>query len=444
MSVTTRPNLVDRLFLMLDGIHAPATVHTFATLDGAPDPERLVDALEGTLAEAPLLRTVARRRWWGYRRTATSWSREAIRDLITFSRDPREEADSLRRPMELESRPPVRLFVCTTGERTRLVLTLHHSIADGRAGFHCLDRLAAHYQATFSGEPPPPPPAPMPSRSYQGYLWELSGHDRLRAILRTARTFGEIALKSSTQAKALDCATFTDQPLPCRGQLSNRSLTLAPGEVERLKAWARERHATLNDLLLASALATGSVVWPQPEALPLDVMLPVSLRDPGILDIANRVAELPLRFAAADCRTFERAFEAVRATTPVARDRINAVVRICERALMSYLPPRLFRFLAGKHFDLPTNRAMTMVFSNLGVVTPAPRAFGSHAILEASFLGPLSTPPGMGIWLSTVEGRLGLCIGYMEPAVSAESIEAFCRVFRSHLDAILEAQPSRA
>lgn len=426
-----KPNMVDRVFMRLDGIQKSANLYLFVTLEGRLDQAVFSTALQQTLEELPLLRTLVKPGIFGYARRVVPLDTIDPSEFLRFAQGAQEEAAFLQEPLDLEHQLPVRVLV-TPGESTRLTVALNHSTGDASGGFFFIDRLAQRYSSLLTGKPLPELPRDPLPRSYFSHVRRLPWPIFLSACLQTARTFVEVGMPWSKAARALECATFTDLPLPIQGDMRCRIDTIEPVQVDLLKAWARAHGGTLSDLLLAVIAVVGCRVWP-PEQRAVIAMLPVSLRTNAPKDVSNRVSEVSIRLEPHACNSLQEAFEAVRQATPAARDGISAACKIFERALVSHMPPGMLRPIVAKHFDRPINRTMTFVFSNLGVLDPLPGDFGSSQVVAASFIPPLSTPPGFGLGLATVKGRLSYCIGYNHPAITEASIARFCEAFAEEL-----------
>ncbi|MGW2014883.1 amino acid adenylation domain-containing protein [Streptomyces sp. NPDC001927] len=144
-------------------------VQELLDLGGTVDPARLKAALQLLLDRHPLLRAAFRQLPGGQvvQRLADHaelpWSEAdtARTELAEVLRQDRAEGFDLARP------PLMRATLIRDGQRHRLLLTLHHVIADGWSVSVLLRELTAAYR----GETLPEPPAPQP------YLAWLAGRD---------------------------------------------------------------------------------------------------------------------------------------------------------------------------------------------------------------------------------------------------------------------------
>ena len=417
------PNLVDRLFLLLDGLQGSASLNLYwLGLAGDLEREALSEALAEALERTPVLRSTVIRGAWGFRRTARPLTPGDLDALLGWDETGSDEvAFALhRRPWDMARDLPIRLLVQRLpAGGSRLVAAMHHSATDAMGGYFFLDRLAAHYGARLAGEAPPAWPAPPATRSYLAYWRTLPLGLRLRGYARALGSFRELTAAQPA------CATFGDQPLPARGAFAWTAVAVPEALGPALRAWARAGGGTLRDLLLAAVAVAGTRTWPQDGPLPVVAMVPSNLRDGVPTDVANRVAEVPVRLPAEAAGALEAAFAAATAATAVARDRPQAFARIAERGLASRLPPGLFRRAVGTHLDRSPNRTMSLVFSNLGVVDAFPRDFGPVRVTAVGGAPPLTMPPGLAVVPATRGGRLVLTLAWLEPALAAESVRRF-------------------
>jgi NRPS condensation-like uncharacterized protein len=433
--------LVDRLFLLLDGLQGPSSLNLYSvSLDRPLEPGIFKAAVADLLAEQALLRTRALRGSWSLRRYALPV--QDVDEVLFWGQDSLgagweapEELAFMRRPLDLSTQPPVRILARPSQGGARVVMGLHHSVADGVGGYFVLDRLAAHYTARLGGQAVEAAPV-APARAYRSYFRRFKPVEKRRAIFGMGNVLKEMLFDLGPYAM------FGDVAPPAQGQFAWRELVLPESFVPALRAGARERGGTLNDLLLAATAEAGVATWPVQDHRPVLVMIPVSLRDGPTVDMTNRVAELPIRLPADACLDFEAAFAVVKERTPLARDRGRAFARICQYGIASWLPPKWVRPIVARSLARPENHALTYVFSNTGVLDPQPRDFGPAKVLSVAGQPPLTFPPGLGIVAATARGRLTLTVAWVDPVLRADRVELFCAALLRRLGAIASQHPS--
>ncbi len=430
-----RPNLVDRLMLRLEEAQGQLTFHIFLELDGDLDRAAFTTALGDTIADFPVLASRIRKTRWGFRREAVAPASIDATALVDWQPGAgmAEELAFVQAALDVEAAAPVRLLVVPGEAGTRLVAKIHHVAMDGVGAFLWLDQLARRYVERLAGGPASPGPAPGRTRSYAQYVWALTWRERFAVLSRgaDALTGFFIGRGTGTGGPNADYATFLDQPLPTRGEVRYAIARLAPERVATLKAWTRARGGTMNDVLFAAFAVAGLARWPQ--ARPVVAHIPVNLREGAPTGVFNRVADVRVALDPRDLADFDAAFRATLAVTPAARDRLQAVARIFERFAVSYFPRRAFGRLVEQYMARPRNGIMTFDFSNLGVHADLAGDFGAARVTGGWLVGPQSSPPGLGCYVTTIRGELVLAIGYMHPCMSEASAEGLVAATREVL-----------
>ncbi|WP_260256121.1 amino acid adenylation domain-containing protein [Streptomyces sp. 840.1] len=229
-------------------------VQELLELDGLVDPDRLRAALQLLLDRHPLLRA-------SYRQLPGGEVVQRLADHVTL---PWQEADTAEtalddvlradraRPFDLARPPLLRATLVRDGHRHRLLLTLHHIVADGWSVSVLLRELMAAYR----GDELPAPADPRP------YLAWLAGRDRDAA--REAWRQALRALDGPTRLAAPDAAD--GERAPARPEQVDTRL---PEELTAaLTAYARTHGLTLSTvmhgawaLLLGALTGSGDLVF---------------------------------------------------------------------------------------------------------------------------------------------------------------------------------------
>ena len=439
-----RLNLVDRLMLRLDELPGALTFHVFLDLDGDLDRAALEAAFADTLHDFPVLAARIRKTRLGHRREALAPAELAAPCAAAWltwqpGAGPAEERRFEQAALDPAAGPPVRLWLAPHGGGTRLVAKVHHAAMDGVGAFIWLDQLARRYGERVAGGAPSPAPPVPPTHSYAQYVWALSWRERVAVLSRGADALAAffIGRGTGTGGPNADYATFLDRPLPTAGEVRHVVVRLAPAEVSALKAWTRAHGGTMNDVLFAAFVACAFTRWPQ--ALPVVAHIPVNLRTGAPSGVFNRVADVRVALDPRDLGDFESAFRATLGVTPAARDRLQAVARIFERYAVSHFPRRAFGRLVAAYMARPKNGIMTFDFSNLGVHADLVGDFGAARVKGGWLVGPQSSPPGLGCYVTTIRGELALAIGYLHPCMTDESAEALAAATRACLQGLPRA-----
>lgn len=411
-------NLVDRLYLLLDGIGAPAQIFIGVELDGRLDPSALHLAANALICDYPKLDTRVERRLLGYRRVSTRGN--ASDDLVILSR---AESAFLQKRLDLRGSRGIQwLGINRDDGSSMLLMAVHHSVCDGASALVALERLSAHYGYLTGGKTSVPDAVAvaMPHR-YREYLRKMPAQERLSTIVNAFTHFTRLAGFAVSEA----CATFTDMPLPCTGELRRRIIAIPTRDVHHLMRWGIRRRATVADALLAAAVVSGVSTWPQNEPNLVAVNLPLGGRaDAGL---ANRMMSSWVRIPLDRCKSFPDALRSVtEQTAPARRPAAGIRETIVENAALSFLPPIVFDRMARGYFAQRRNTRETTTFSVLGgPLDPPMTEFGNLRVLDVFVAGSVLAPPGLRLGIVAAPGKLNLCISYLYPVISETSMDRF-------------------
>ena len=159
----------------------------------------------------------------------------------------RQVEEETQRPFDLEKGPLLRVKLLRLASREHaLVLTLHHSIADGWSMPIIVDELIQGYEASRSGQSAQRPALPIQYADYAIWQrdWMEAGEQERQLAYWQARLGGD--------QPVLELPTDHPRPAVQRDAGANLGLEL-PGELaQRLKVLAQQQGVTLFMLLLAS------------------------------------------------------------------------------------------------------------------------------------------------------------------------------------------------
>lgn len=429
----SRPNLLSRIYLQLDGAGGAAWIYYVLDLAERIDPAALRRALEGLLEDWPQLRSRGVRRWYGYRRDLIPLADVDLDSVLTVSSDAGAADVFLQHKPDLARELPIQVLLHQGPTQDQIVTALHHSLADGQALLFVLARLSERYGASIRGEPAPPYLQPEPEARYRHLLQGVSWSDRSRIVREACRYLWDGA-RLPGSARPLALATFIDEPLPARGQLRYMRIGLSFDQAACLIRWAVKRNGSPTDVLLTASLRAAMKVWPDQAAMPIMVSLPVSVRSAADIDVTNRVGVMDFEVHAGD---FETVFAQVSVATAQARTRRPAVLNIFKFTLASYLPPVIFERVARRYFSHKVNVRESLTFTALGVFDEGPRRFGPVAVTDSVLLGSVIAPPGLKVNVSPHGGRLNLCVAYLDPVITPASIVAFTEAVRAELGSLV-------
>ncbi|MFY9586601.1 MAG: condensation domain-containing protein, partial [Actinomycetota bacterium] len=156
---------VEELLFLLDSPAEPQNQRLEIELAGALDPTRLRAAIDEVVAHHQMLRVRLRPWRQSDRRLVWEVGEELDDDPLTHIStetyadlcDARDEL--LSRPFSLVRSPPFRVGLLEHGDRSHLLLVVHHTAVDGQALLTIMRELAAAY----AGQPLPPEERRVPA-----------------------------------------------------------------------------------------------------------------------------------------------------------------------------------------------------------------------------------------------------------------------------------------
>lgn len=280
----------------------PANVGAVLLLDEV-DPAMLAAALAGRMAEVPRMRQRLKRAPLAGGRTVwvddPNFDARRHLDVVACSAPGDETAlmatavQTVITPLDL-ARPLWRARIITglADGRVGLVLVLHHVLADGLGGLAVLAELVDKPEVgPPTTRPPAPRPAPMPST-----LRADAARSRRESLRRAPQALASLGpalteLGRERTGRAPRCSL--NAPTGPHRRVAVTSVELAP-----LRKAARDRGATVNDVLLvAAARALGALLAARGEHPPeLVISVPVSARPNATADqLGNQVGVMSVR-----------------------------------------------------------------------------------------------------------------------------------------------------
>jgi NRPS condensation-like uncharacterized protein len=321
--------------------------------------------------------------------------------------------------------------VCLWRESTRdtLLVRMTHEVGDGAALQYLVARLGSIY-SELCADPDHRPAAntgvdrdltqvlsQLPAGEYRRILWDFV---RFMAPRHSPRRTHRLPLPREPIGAAALVAT-----------------TISPARAAGLSAFAKARHATLNDMMLAAAYRALAAVGSWDGTSGLRIPMTVNLRrwapvkeQPG--PISNQSAfEWPflIRDLGAD---FEETLTKVRDIT---RSRKTSRPGFA-LAILTHLwwkiqkPPATLAQRHAGHTAMPESEP-DLTFSNEGALDKAGIAFGSQAPAAARVVPPFFAAPRLHVSLSGYRGCLELL------AVTSENCRPFVERFFEALRAEL-------
>lgn len=386
------------LFNELARYSADQQVSVVLGLDGMLDSGRLARAVSLLLADEPVLSCRVERDSRRVRFAATT--RAA---LSTVSADDAWSAalDHASQPVDPYTGPLLEVVHVRGLTGDALAVKVDHAAADGQGAKRVAAALAARYAGDGAGGP---------------------GSSRDRGAWRLLGRFTPWTLVSEVARRQAPMATWG---LPGTGGEPGRRRHevryLGASDLESARRWARERGATVNDLVFCawyrSLFATLSPKVGAPQAVNLsfdmrrylDPVRPI----PAAMNLSCIETALLSR---SEGESFEGTLDRIQRETArlkQGRPGLGAAVLLevvgrllsLKRLEAMVVAPMVRGRAAGRSYPF---------LSNFGVIDEAALAFGDVRPDHCVLLGPAAHPPFMMLTAGTYRGRMALALGYCE------------------------------
>lgn len=384
----------DALWLDLAAADNLPIITALFELDRTPSVEALA-RIAGQVADLPLLRKRAvrtGRRWRWQPAVPDLGAHVEVRPCADWQQ---ELAGILATDLDL-ARPLWKLYLLQAPDKVVLVVRLHHALGDGSTLVAALLHLAGAREAAL----------PRPR----------SG--RLRALLDVPAAAARLLARHA-------------EPLTLKSPLSGvkHARISAPFPLAELKAAARARDVTLNDLLAGALGSALSATLPGRPSLTAAAPLSLRRRTVGgnrfgivLLALPAGDVEASVRAAASYLRRLKRSGEAVA---------VNLAFRAAALA-----PHGLVRLLSAV-----LGRRASLVFSNVvGPTTPV--RLGGVGVRDLSFLVPQVSTIGLGVSALSYAGQVR--VGFSADAATVPDLDALVAAFTERVRQLLQPGPAVA
>ncbi len=398
---------LDRLEHLVAAV-ADQQLHCVIRFAGRIDEARLARAVRLTLDAEPVLGCRFVERPW-----RPIWERLTDLDArvhcpVETPADPDAAlAAYIVQPVDLAAGPQAqaRLF---RGVDDLLCVKLNHAVADGGGVIEYASLLAAIYRRLGRAPGYAPPPNLAGARG-QGQVFRRIPLPGLLAALR----------RSAIPPPAWGFPS-------AGGDLSGRSVLVrrvdAP-RVDALRAYARSRGVSFNDVLLAAFFRAFCAVLDPPAGAPLPVQAPVNLRrylpDGRAGALCNLAGSIYPALQHEPGATFDHTLAQAHAAQADAAAGLPGLGQALMLEVVMTLPYALAQRLAAAAMQGNRTGKTHPFLSNMGVLDPAWVDFGAIPVAEAYGVGPVLYPPGFFLAVSTFRGVLTLATSFCHTAVDA-------------------------
>jgi len=188
-------------------------------------------------------------------------------------------------PLDVNTKPGLRVLVCENTTHTNLIFQAHHATCDGLGLLGFIETLLIHYTRISPDLPNPPLPDPALRGLNMRHRFGLTRSQFFRAMLKQGaawRSLFHYLRRDARPLLALAPAGDSAPPSTCYPRI--RSHCLNTSQTRALLAHARQEGVTLNDILIHALFLTLQCHQDLPEndrSPWLRLCIPVNLRPAG-------------------------------------------------------------------------------------------------------------------------------------------------------------------
>lgn len=328
-------------------------------------------------------------------------------------------------PMDAFTAPQVhvRLF---RSDRDVLCVKMTHAVADGGGFKEYLGLLSSIYRRASLDPLYRPPQNLRGSRS----PLQLAGPVGIATLVRSSLQISIPRLEWCFPFIAPD--------------YSGRSFITADPGPERsaaIRAYARNKGVTVNDLLLTAYYRALFIALDPPAGKPLPVTVPVNLRRYLPSGKAGGICTLSGLFIPAISRVPGEAFEDTLARLHGAMDSakrnktdLSQMLLLQAAFIAGYVP---MSFITKYALKQRARALMTIpCFSNLGVIDPAALDFGDAKVADVSLFGPVTFPPYFDFTVYSCRDTLRCSVSYCDSAANVKLVKSLPDIFLNELSGL--------
>jgi NRPS condensation-like uncharacterized protein len=328
-------------------------------------------------------------------------------------------------PMDVFTAPQVqaRLF---RSDRDALCVRMTHAVADGGGFKEYLGLLSSIYRRIGID----PGYRPIPNLDGSRSQGQLVKHVGLSPLVRPGLRFSVPRLEW--------CFPGTGPDYSGRCFLT---ADIGPVKSAAIRAYARDRGVTINDLLLTAYYRSLFEVLDAPAGRPMPITVPVNLRRYLPSGKAGGICTLSGLFIPAISREPGEPFEDTLARIHNAMDTAKRDKMDLSQVLflqLAFLPGYVPMRFAMRHVMKPLARGLMTLpcFSNLGVIRQDDLNFGDVNVADVSLFGPVAFPPYFDFTVYSFGDTMRCSIGYCDSAADVKLVKSMLEIFLREISCI--------
>lgn len=390
------------------------TLHFAASFSGKLDLDLLKNSVSLSADAFPLIRcrfnNTGRRPYWEEIRYSTD-------EMVSFSEtgNAAKNIDKfLGIALDETIGPQVRFGLFREDGKDTLVVLMNHMLCDAAGFKEYLYLLCGIYTDTQNNAAMLPP---------------VLGSRRFGQLLRAFSIREKIRILTSKN----DMSTHDSAKFDLEGDLSNPFIErrIIPYEAfTRLTAYAKSRHATINDLMLTAFIRALSRLFGRPVAVPSSIDLRKYLPDHKAESICNLDTNLTCDIGKELGTSFEQTLGSVK----LVMDREKANTACLKSLILLEKMFDIFPYATAKGILEKSFSNAPIAFTNIGILDRNRLSFGTPEVTEAYMTGSIKYSPYFQMAISTYDNQASLSVNLYGTASDRKKISDFLD------DVILELQ----
>lgn len=259
------------------------------------------------------------------------------------------------------------------------------------------------------------------------------GNRKIRQILKIFSTLDKLKIMFSK----VNMSNHDDVKFDLEGDLSNPFIEIRKINKERLsriKTYAKERGATVNDIMLAAYIRVLFQSFGQTLTVPCAVDLRKYLPNRMANGICNLVTNINCNIGSEIGTTFEQTVYKVKKVMDKQKSDISCVKSlIMLEKVFDILPYKIAKAIIDKNFSNPP-----IALTNIGIIDKKRVTFGKNEIVEAYMTGSIKYNPYFQLAISTFDNQATLSVNLYGTQEDRNKISFFLDKLINELQIILE------
>jgi NRPS condensation-like uncharacterized protein len=434
-----RLNCMDRTVLAFHEINEPFLIHAFLTLEGEVDPSRLNQAIMSAQMAYPVMRTILRGKYLSITREIQEDLGEGVLTVLDGHGDEdydRQLYEWVNKPMDLRKGLPLRVLLYRKSDtQSMLVLTFHHSAADGLRAMFFIRKIVEYYNDGNLKDVVPAEDIRLSSKGDPLFRFAQTHRARVKNYYR--KILYDVVYRLVLAAITSPSRVYCDRSGRSRDTFFCNA-TIGPEKLSQLEAKAASAGVEVNDILLASSYRMVDI-WNRMHGKgsnKVRVMAIVNVSPKGFRQVvSNQMSWISPTTWPKDRADQAKLLKKLRSHTLAAAMNRIAFSLIYFFYFTTSLPPivhrQIFRLLVllRTHVDSIFLTNIGIVWPKVGSDEPAITHVGKARIVNITGSPPVVTPWRLGFGVNTYNRTLNVSLTYRPAMFSREKVQQFLDLY---------------